>query len=72
MYKFPDKLKVARITPIFKKGDRTKAKKNYRSVIALPSVINELLSSYLFGNRKEYGTQVTLISFIEKMENFVK
>ena len=77
---FSEKLKVADITPIFKKDDATMAK-NYRPISVLPSVskvferiilsqlipyIENYLSTYLCGYRKGFSTQYALISLIEK------
>ena len=77
---FPDKLKLADITPIFKKDDATLAK-NYRPISVLPSVskvferliqkqllshIDSSLSSYLCGYRKGYSAQNALVRLIEK------
>ena len=73
-------LKLADITPVNKKKDRTLAK-NYQPVSILPciskvfkrivhkqfsSFIDEFLSSYLCGYRKDFNTQYALLSFIEK------
>ena len=67
---FPDKLKVADVTPIFKKDDPQKSK-NYRPVSVLPVVstvferilykqmslhVEEYLSPYLCGYRKGFST----------------
>ena len=77
---FPDKLKLADITPVFKKEDTTQAK-NYRPVSVLPTVskiferlmhnkmttyIDKHLSTYLCGYRKGYNAQYALISLLEK------
>ena len=77
---FPDELKLADITPIFKK-DNPLDKKNYRPISVLPVVsklferiihkqinayIDNFLSPYLCGFRKGYSTQQALISLIEK------
>ena len=77
---FPQELKVADITPIFKKDDPTKAK-NYRPISILPVVsklfekimqkqlnthIDAFLSPYLCGYRKGFSTQQALISLTEK------
>ena len=77
---FPEELKVADITPTFKKGDAT-CVKNYRPVSVLPAVskiyeriihkqitnhIEKYLSPYLCGYRKGFNTQYALISLIEK------
>ena len=78
---FPDKLKTADVTPIYKgkKTDPTD-KKNYRPVSVLPSTskvyerlmqsqiteyISGKLSPYLCGYRKGYSAQHALISLIE-------
>ena len=77
---FPDELKLAEITPIFKKGDSTLAK-SYRPVSILPCVskifkrimqkqisnyIETFLSSFLCGYRKGYNSQTALLGLIEK------
>ena len=77
---FPDELKLADITPTFKRGDATSAK-NYRPVSVLPTVskiyerlihkqvtqhMDRYLSPYLCGYRKGFNTQYALLSLIEK------
>ena len=77
---FPDELKLAELTPIFKKGDSTLAK-NYRPVSVLPCIskiferimqkqiaeyIEYFLSQFLCGYRKGYNTQIALMGLIEK------
>ena len=53
---FPSQLKLADISPVFKKEDATNVKKNYRPVSVLPAV------SKLF----ERITQWQIVSHIEK------
>ena len=77
---FPDELKLADVTPIFKKNDTPKLE-NYRPVSVLPVIskvferimqkqiathIENYLSPYLCGYIKGYSTQTALISMIEK------
>ena len=77
---FPDNLKLADITPIFKKDDSTLAK-NYRPVSVLPcasklferiiqkqlmSYVDKHLSPYLCGYRRGFSAQYALVSLIEK------
>ena len=77
---FPDCLKLADITPVFKKKDPLN-KTNYRPVSVLPTVsklfekitqkqgngfISNCLSPYLRGYRKGYNTQQALLALIEK------
>ena len=77
---FPHELKLADVTPIFKKEDTTLAK-NYRPVSVLPTVskifekliqkqlvayIDQYLSPFLCGYRKGYSPQTALVSLIEK------
>ena len=78
--KFPTKLKLADITPIFKKLDCI-LEENYRPVSILPVVskiferimgrqmklyVDKYLSPYLCGYRKGYNAQYALIAMIEK------
>ena len=78
--KFPSKLKLADITPLFKKLE-TVLKENYRPVSLLPVVskiferimqkqmkpfMEDHLSPYLCGYRKGYNAQYALVSMIEK------
>ena len=82
---FPDKLKVADVSPIFKKDDPQKSK-NYRPVSVLPVVskvferllykqmslhVEEYLSPYLCGYRKRFSTQQALLSFLERWKNIL-
>ena len=76
---FPDNLKVADVSPIFKKDDPQKSE-NYRPVSVLPVVskvfekllhkqmslhVEEYLSSYPCGYRKGFSTQQALLSLLE-------
>ena len=78
--KFPGPLKMADITPVYKKEENTN-KSNYRPVSILPSVsniferlmhdqifsyIDSHLSNYLCGFRKGYSTQYCLIAMLER------
>ena len=78
--KFPDQLKKADVSPVFKKGNHND-KTNYRPVSILPSLskiyerliynqINHMtenpLSVFQCGFRKKYSTQHALIAVIEK------
>ena len=77
---FPDELKLADVTVTYKKDDPNKSK-NYRPVSVFPVVslvlekiihdqasqyTNSFLIPYLCGYRKEFSTQQTLLSLIEK------
>ena len=77
---FPDELKLADVTSIYKKDDPNKSK-NYRPVSVLSVVskvfekimhdqisqyINSFLTPYLCGYRKAFSTQQVLLSLIEK------
>ena len=79
---FPEKLKLADVTPVFKNMDPLD-KTDYRPVSVLPPVskvfkklmqkqINEhmknKLSPYLCGYRKGFSTQYALLSLIERWE----
>ena len=77
--KFPDELKLADVTPIYKKDDPNNPK-NYRPVSVLPVTskiferilhkqlslyVDQFLSPYLCGYRKGFITQQALLSLIE-------
>ena len=77
---FPDNLKLADITPVFKKKDYLN-KENCRSVNVLPSIsnifeklmqkqingyINNVLYPYLCDYMKGFSTQLALLSLTEK------
>ena len=77
---FPDKLKLADNTPLYKKDDKTD-KKNCRPISILPvvskiserimqtqivSFINEKLYTYMCGYRKGYNTQYALMALLEE------
>ena len=79
---FPDKLKCADITPVFKKDNPTKGK-NFRPVSVLPRFskiferlmhkqvsyyIDQFLSPYMCVYRKGFSTQHALFSIIEMWE----
>ena len=78
---FPENLKLADVTPIFKKKDKTFVE-NYRPVSVLPTVskiferimqkqitdyIGKFLSPLLCVYRKRFSTQYTLLSLIERL-----
>ena len=77
---FPENLKLADVSPIFKKKDKTLVE-NYRPVSVLPTVfkilerimqkqitdyIEKLFSPFLCGYRKGFSTQYALLSLIER------
>ena len=84
-HKFSDNLKLADVTPVFKKDDADLTK-NYRPVSVLPivskiferllqkqtiSYIDQYLSNFLCGYRQGYSTQTALISMLEKWRNIL-
>ena len=77
---FPENLKLADVTPTFKKKDKTFVE-NYRPASVLPTVskiferimqkqitdyIGKFLSPFLCGYRKGFSTQYALLSLIER------
>ena len=81
--KFPQKLKLADIIPVYKKEDSTKVI-NYRPVSVLPTVskifeqwmqkqlseyINQFLPLFLCGYRKGFSTQTASVWLIEKWKH---
>ena len=82
---FPENLKLADITPVFKKEDKNLAK-NYRPICVLPTLskvfenimqkqvinhVNTFLSPYLCGYRKGFSTQYALLSLLEKWKKTI-
>ena len=80
---FPDKLKVAKVTPIFKKGDK-QIITNYRPISVLPviskifeTVIHEQLSEYFvtnnlfspqkYGFRKNLSTELAALELLDRL-----
>ena len=78
-------LKLANVTPVFKKGDPTSVK-NYRPVSVLPNVsksferimlkqileqMNKYLSQNLCGYRKGFSTQTALTMLLEKWQTIL-
>ena len=57
---FPDSRKVARITPIFKEGDKTE-KSNYRPISVLP-VISKLFEKLVFNQLYHYMKENSLFT----------
>ena len=82
---FPDRLKLADVSPVFKNGNKND-KLNYRPVSILPTIskiyerlifyqVNEYfdskLSPYQCGFRKNYSTQYCLILMLEKWKRAI-
>ena len=78
---FPDNLKLAEISPLYKKHDDMR-KQNYRPISLLPAVskvfertmyyqlfdyIGTFLSPLFGGSRKGYNTQHVLLNFFTKL-----
>ena len=85
MSKFPENLKLADITPAYKKGKKD-IKGNYRPVSILPNLskifekqifkqmsqfFENILSKYQCGFRKGFSTQNCLLAMLEKWKRSV-
>ena len=83
---FPDKLKMARVVPIFKKGDKS-IPENYRPISILPIISklfeklvnnrivnflerNEILYNHQYGFRHGYNTKLSLINLIKQITKY--
>ena len=79
---FPNSLKLADVSPLFKKGTKTN-KENYRPISKLPNIskvferimhdnissfMSDKLSSQLSGFRSGYSTQQALLAMIDKWQ----
>ena len=56
---FPDKLKIAKVTPIFKKGDPTLFK-HYRRISQLPT-ISKVLEKIIFTQLSSYFNEAKFV-----------
>ena len=80
---FPDKLKIAKITPIHKQNDKTRID-NYRPISLLPAIskiieraifdqittyfnINKLFHNNQYGFRKEHSTELAALEVIDRI-----
>ena len=80
---FPDKLKIAKITPIHKQNDKTQAD-NYRPISLLPAIskiieqaifnqittyfnTNKLFHNNQYGFRKEHSTELAALEVIDRI-----
>lgn len=83
--KFPDAFKIAKVTPVYKKGPKDEAG-NYRPISVLPvlgkvfeKIVNNRLLDFLeknhvlyehqYGFRKKYSTKLSMINLVNTLRN---
>ena len=84
---FPDNLKIARVTPLFKKGSNSELV-NYRPISVLPcfsKILEKIMCNHLYKNLKEkdilykkqvgfqqkHSTEHAILQLIDQVNNFL-
>ena len=75
---FPDELKIAKVIPIYKSGDKTSIK-NYRPISVFEKIVynhlinfinkHNILYKYQFGFRKRHSTNHAITTLVDKVSN---